>query len=396
MGMRQRSVVLFPQGRISSYQVARDGSFLTVMEDVTKKTDYDTIGGTDNDLKLVDARSGQARVLLPAKDLKGLTLRWTDDGRSFAFAKKGEIFVQSVDGSAARSLTPRPKQAADDKSAKPENADEAQPGKDEKKDAVENFSPVSFSRDGTQLLATSRKGWYIVNVASSARKLIVPMDDEEDKNPRLSAIDWAPDGRAIYATWSARDKWERGIVAIDAQSGAMTPLVRDGRLYGGVRMLRNGSGFVMSVSDGDQPSELYTADGKLGAMRRLTDLNPWIKSKALPKSELISYRDVDGKELYGVLRYPIGYEKGRKYPTVFELYETFFDNGFNSRAAFLANHGYAVFHPSVNLVVGRPGEAWVKGVTTAANRVSNSLTGVPIVKPGEVWTATDISDVPAR
>jgi dipeptidyl aminopeptidase/acylaminoacyl peptidase len=243
------------------------------------------------------------------------------------------------------------------------------PGKDEKKDAVENFSPVSFSRDGAQLLATSRKGWYVVNVASGTRKLIVPMDEDEDKNPRLSAIDWAPDGRVIYATWSARDKWERGIVSIDAQSGAITPLVRDGRLYGGVRMLRTGAGFVMSVSDGDRPSELYAADAKLSAMRQLTDLNPWIKGKALPKSELVSYRDVDGKELYGVLRYPVGYEKGRKYPTVFELYETFFDNGFNGRAAFLANHGYAVFHPSVNLVVGRPGEAWVKGVTTAANRL---------------------------
>ena len=83
----------------------------------------------------------------------------------------------------------------------------------------------------------------------------------------------------------------------------------------------------------------------------------------------MAYRDVDGKELYGVLRYPIGYVKGQKYPTVFEIYETFFDNGFNARAAFLANHGYAVFHPSVNLVVGRPGEAWVKGVTSAANKL---------------------------
>lgn len=70
-----------------------------------------------------------------------------------------------------------------------------------------------------------------------------------------------------------------------------------------------------------------------------------------------------------MLRYPVGYEQGKKYPTVLEIYETFFDNGFNSRAAFLTNHGYAVFHPSVNLVVGRPGESWVKGVTTAANRL---------------------------
>ena len=104
-------------------------------------------------------------------------------------------------------------------------------------------------------------------------------------------------------------------------------------------------------------------------IRRLSDLNPWIASKALPRSELIAYRDVDGKQLYGVLRYPVGYVEGRKYPTVFEIYETFFDNGFNARAAFLANHGYAVFHPSVNLVIGRPGEAWVKGVTSAANRL---------------------------
>ena len=28
-----------------------------------------------------------------------------------------------------------------------------------------------------------------------------------------------------------------------------------------------------------------------------------------------------------------------------------------------------MFHPSVNLVIGRPGEAWVKGVTAAANRL---------------------------
>ena len=104
-------------------------------------------------------------------------------------------------------------------------------------------------------------------------------------------------------------------------------------------------------------------------MKPITELNPWLGERAVPKSELVPYRDADGKELYGVLRYPINYERGQKVPVVFELYETFFDNGFNARAAFLGDHGYAVFIPSVNLVVGRPGEAWVKGVTAAANRL---------------------------
>ena len=359
-----RSIV--PQGRISSYQVARDGSFMTVIEDVTAKTDYDTIGGSDTNLKYVDMKSGDSKVLVPAKDLKGLSLRWSADGRWFAYARRGEVFVQGVDGKPARSLTPKPKA---DPAAKERPDDPAEkPAGDEKKEPEELFSPVSFSRDASKLLVTSRKGWYVLTVADGARKLIVPMDEDAEKNPRMAAIDWAPDGSSIFATWAARDKWERGLVRVDAQTGTITPVARDSRIYG-MRMARDGRTFVGTISDGERPPDLYAADSAFTSTKKLTDLNPWLATKSLPRSELVSYRDVDGKELYGVLRYPIGYQKGTKYPTVFEIYETFFDNGFNSRAAFLANHGYAVFHPSVNLVVGRPGEAWVKGVTAAANKL---------------------------
>jgi dipeptidyl aminopeptidase/acylaminoacyl peptidase len=356
---------LLPQGRLTSYQMSRDGSFVTAMQDVTEKTDYDTIGGTDNNLVFVDARTGESKVVAPAKDLKGLQLRWSDDGRWFAYAKKGEVFVQGVDESKARSLTPRP-----EKPEKPETDAQPKPKDDaDKKDEPESFTPLAFSRDSGRLLISSKKGWYVVPVASGARDLIVPMDEDEDKNPRMSVIDWSPDGSAIYATWSARDKWERGIVRIDVGSKAVTPVVRDSRLYNGVRLSHDGSTFIFALSDGDRSADLHVADARFTSVRRLSDVNPWFATRQLPKSELVAYRDADGKQLYGVLRYPIGYEKGRAYPTVFEIYESFFDNGFSGRAAFLTNHGYAVFMPSVNLVVGRPGEAWVKGVTSAANRL---------------------------
>jgi dipeptidyl aminopeptidase/acylaminoacyl peptidase len=352
----------FPQNRLTSYQPSRDGAFLTVMEDVTEKTDYDRIGGTANVLKYIDAKTGESKVLLPAAELTGVQLRWSDDGRWFAYAKKGEVFVQGVDGSKPRSLTPKPKaEAAPEKAAdgKPDG-----PGKDE-----ESFSAVAFSRDASKLLITSRKGWYVVTLATGVRELIVPMDEDEEKNPRLSLVAWAPDGGSLYATWSARNEWQRGIVRIDVASRTMTPLVRDSRIYGGVRLSRDGSTFVFTLSDGDKPGDIHAANARLADVKRLSDINSWLASKSLPRSELVPYRDADGKQLYGVLRYPVDYQKGRTYPTIFELYETFFDNGFNSRAAFLTNHGYAVFHPSVNLVVGRPGEAWVKGVTSAANRL---------------------------
>ena len=362
---------VLPERKLSSYTVSRDGTFVTFQEDVTTKTDYDVIGGTDNALRMVPLAGGEATTLAEAKDLKGLTLRWSDDGRTFAYAKKGEVFVQRIDEKKPRSLTPPPPkkegEKAPDEPAKDEPVDAAKGAKP--KDEPETFAVGPFTRDAKRLLVTSKKAWYVVDTATAAREPLLTLKEGEDANPRMEALDWSPDGQSIYLTWSERDRWERGLVRLDVATKALTPLAKDARLYSGFRMTRDGRHFVFALSDGDRPGDLQTAPADFAAVKRLTDLNPWMAEKAVPKSELVSYRDADGKVLYGVLRYPINYEKGKRYPTVFEIYETFFDNGFNGRAAFLANRGYAVFHPSVNLVVGRPGESWAKGVTAAANKL---------------------------
>lgn len=282
---------VLPMRKVTSYDVARDGSFLTVMQDVTAKTDYDVIGGTDNDLLYVahdfsrarttdfsraPSAPAEPRLVVKAAELKGLRLRWSDDGRTFAYAKKGEVFVQRVDEEKPRSLTPRP--AEETKEA----AGEPAPGED--KPEPESFTPGPFSRDASKILVTSKKGWYVVDVASGARELVLPLDENEDRNPRLSAIDWSPDGRAIYVDDSARDRWARGVTRLDVATKTMTPVVRDARLYRNIEMARDGGRWVFTMSDGDGP---------------------------------------------------------------FELYETFFDNGLHARAAFLANPERYLEHSAV-------------------------------------------------
>lgn len=353
-----RVTEILPETRLTSFRLARDGSFVTFLEDATEKTDYDVIFGTHNAVKhlALGAASAPARTLVDPKTLKTTTPRWSDDGRVMAWADRGEVFVQRVDETVARSVTPKPD--GDD-------VEGAEPA-----EGAESFAVSAFSRDASRLLVTSRKGWYVITLATGTRDLVLPLDEKQaERNPRLTLLDWTPGGDALLLQHGAPDRWERGIVRLDLKTKEMTPLVRDAHLYSTIRLSRDAGTIVFQRSDGDRPADLYVADGAFTDVRKLTDLNPWIATRALPVSELVSYRDVDGKILHGVLRYPVGYEKGETYPTLFEIYETFFDNGFNARAAFLTNHGYAVFHPSVNLVVGRPGESWVKGVTTAANRL---------------------------
>ncbi len=345
-----------PTTAITNYQMSRDGSFVTWLEDSTEKTSYDVIFGTDNAIRTL-ARNGQPRTVLDAKTLKTTTPRWSDDGRMLAYAEKGEVFVQGIDEAKPRSITPKPKA---DLAAQPAAGEED----------AESFGVTSFSRDGSRLLLTSKKGWYVASVADGPRDRVLTLDEKnEDRNPKLTAVDWTPAGDALLVQYGEPDRWDRGLSRLDLKTKSLTTLVRDSGVYQGFRVSRDASTVVFQKSDGTRPAELYAADPGFTNVRKLTNLNPWIAKKALPTSELVSYRDADGKVLYGVLRYPIGYEKGKKYPTVFELYETFFDNGFNGRAAMLAGQGYAVFHPSVNLVVGRPGESWAKGVTAAANKL---------------------------
>src|SRR4029078_9058897 len=109
-----------------------------------------------------------------------------------------------------------------------------------RKDEPESFSLGPFSRDGTKLLITSKKGWYVVTVADPQRTPVLTLDpDKEDKNPKVAALEWAPDGSSIYATYSAPDRWERGVVRLPLgrpagpASSVLEPLVRDTALHAG-------------------------------------------------------------------------------------------------------------------------------------------------------------------
>jgi dipeptidyl aminopeptidase/acylaminoacyl peptidase len=207
----------------------------------------------------------------------------------------------------------------------------------------------------------------LVDTATGAKENFLKMNEEDKEAPRYQVIEW--NGDDIYLTYASRTKWERGLVKYNRASKQMTDLIKDARIYSNFRLSKDGKTFVFSAAEGNRPADLFVADATFKNVRRLTEANPQLKAKRLSKTELISYLDVDGTRSYGVVYYPTDYEPGKKYPTVFNIYEQFFDDTFQGTINVLTNNGYAVVQPSVNLEQGYPGEAWVKGVTAAANKL---------------------------
>jgi dipeptidyl aminopeptidase/acylaminoacyl peptidase len=359
---------ILAEKRINSYEPSRDGTFLTFGEDITRKTDYDVINGTDNHVQTVPMAGGAPRSII--RNTHGLgNIQWSRGGRHYAYAKDGNIFFGSVDDKEPRQITGK----KDEKTEKAEPAEPPKGDEPEKTPQRETFSPVSISPEGDRLIATNRQGMWLIDPASGARELFVKVEEDNAEAPRYQFLDWDPKGENIYLTYASRTKWERGLVRYNVASKKMADLLKDGRLYGGgrggFRLSDDGSTFTFSAGGGNRPLDIYVADCDFKNVRKLMESNPQLAGKKFGETELVGYFDTDGKKNYGVVYYPVDYQHGTKYPTVFNIYEQFFDDTFNGTIALLNTHGYVVMQPSVNLQIGFPGEAWLKGVTAAANKL---------------------------
>ncbi|MSU79125.1 MAG: S9 family peptidase [Gemmataceae bacterium] len=126
--------------------------------------------------------------------------------------------------------------------------------------------------------------------------------------------------------------------------------------------------------------EVYFFDFDGKDLRRLTDSNPWLKTMAFAKQEIVKYKAKDGLELEGVLIRPLNEEKGKRYPLVLHVHggpEAHYSNGWITRYADLgqvaAAKGMAVFCPNYRGSTGYGVVFSMKGQAAAAGKEFDDL-----------------------
>jgi dipeptidyl aminopeptidase/acylaminoacyl peptidase len=349
---------ILPESNYGGLRIDETGQYLSFNETFRLKTSYDrSEGATEYQTGFKDLTKSDSATVVYKRSPKRRSYNWEDAGNQFVWVDSGNVFLHSIAAIGNR----EPLNLTNDKAFED----------DDKKKPVK-FSVVRWHSQGKTLLLSSSKGWWTIDTDGNNLKMVYEMPKDKEakaKAPNISVASWSEDGAYLYVSYSEKEFWKRGVQRYNINAGKFEDLMTDSNLYNGWRFAENGQKVVYNKSDGDRPYNLYANTLAFNSEKQLTDLNPWVANKKWTKSELISYRDADGVELKGILYYPVDYDSNKKYPLVLEVYETFFNNGYRNSMNLIANQGYFGLRPSVDLEEGYPGEAWVKGITSAINKL---------------------------
>jgi dipeptidyl aminopeptidase/acylaminoacyl peptidase len=142
------------------------------------------------------------------------------------------------------------------------------------------------------------------------------------------------------------------VFAYDVKTGAYTQLTQR-RTINGSSVSHDGRTIVVTMDAPDAATEVYVTDPSFASFKRLTTTNPQLAEVAQGETEVMTWKSSDGVEVEGVLLKPVGFETGKRYPTLVVAHggpAGAYVNGFRlgglEAGQVWAGKGWAVFYPN--------------------------------------------------
>jgi dipeptidyl aminopeptidase/acylaminoacyl peptidase len=185
---------------------------------------------------------------------------------------------------------------------------------------------------------------YDVN-AKTIKSAAAATFDTEAGNPI-----WTNEGTRVLFVSGKRAYNEA--FAYDVTTGRYTQLTNK-RTINGTSVSKDGKTIVLTMDAPDSATEIYVTDPSFASPRRLTNTNPQLAEIAQGDTEVITWKSSDGVEVEGVLLKPVGFEAGKRYPTLVVAHggpAGAFVNGFRlgglEGGQVYAGKGWVVFYPN--------------------------------------------------
>jgi dipeptidyl aminopeptidase/acylaminoacyl peptidase len=362
------------------YWISPDGTHIAYMnwkgiEENTQQPVYE--------LRVLSIADRRSRVLVAkVRQDYGISVSWAPDSGSLAYTTSddGACYVVPIGGGEPRSLTTG--------AHPPFNDDHRAPLWDAAGKAVVLLSTEQYGRVG------SNKIWVASPAAGTLRQIAEIRDRVllEILAPVGGGRFWSPDGRSMIVMTRHESTKHLGFYRVDVSSGAATLLLEEPRYSSGDRIFQadvshDGKTLAYVVQDAQHPEDIWVSGSDLGDRRQLTHINPRIESLVFGKSRIIDWRGIDGQQLRGALLLPAGYEEGKRYPLIVNVYGGSYRStglyrfGLSGSGVenlqILATRGYAVLLPDTPLRKGTPMQDLLKTVMPGVDRAIDLGIGDP-------------------
>lgn len=171
-----------------------------------------------------------------------------------------------------------------------------------------------------------------------------------DAQPNIAG--WSADGKRIY--FSEAKGTGTQLYAVDLATNRIEEIKAAPAVYTGINLNRSGTmfGFVRQTSEA--PPEAFVAAVTNLAPVQISKANADLNMSPLGRTEVIRWKATDGKEIEGLLTYPVGYQAGQRVPLILNIHggptgvfqQTFIGGRGVYPLATFAARGYAILRPN--------------------------------------------------
>lgn len=171
-----------------------------------------------------------------------------------------------------------------------------------------------------------------------------------DGQPGLAG--WSADSKHIY--FSEAKGTGTQLYSIDVAANRIDEVKSTPAVLGAFNLNRSGTTFGFVRQTSDSPPDVFVSAVANFTPVQITRVNENVKLPPIGRTEVIRWKSTDGKEIEGLLTYPIGYQAGQRVPLILNIHggpagvflQTFIGGRGVYPLATFASHGYAILRPN--------------------------------------------------
>ena len=333
---------------VSSFQWSPDGERIAYTmtdpqteEEKTRERERRDVQIVDRDFKFsriyVQSVNGYEAKAIYGDDLHTTSFDWSPDGSTIVFSHQPtprindryEMNISTVpaDSGAVESLVDR------------EGTDSSplfSPGGDE----------VVFSSHGGEVEAIGLGDLYVIDVESGA---IRELAHTYDRNASL--VGFTSAGDLLIREWK---NTVSAIYTISLDGSAPVQITPDDGVYNSVSISKSGDHISFTYENSTDPREAYYSDLNGFSKQKVSAVFDEAQFPEFGETELLTWNSPDGKEIEGLLTYPVGYEAGDEVPLILMVHggpsgiyaQSWTGSGGIYALQFFAEQGYALLRPN--------------------------------------------------